>query len=156
MVKPSRRSIVQMIGSDELPGARHVLDDNARIAGQMFADMARHHAAVSVESAAGSGADEHYEVFPLKNSWAAAGTTAIRSSAAEKMTFAERQSAKLMRTCSNVIASLSNYLPRSTCARGEVRQRPASHRRNPSALVWFARPSPASKRARGRCFESRE
>ena len=46
----ARRSIVQMIGGDELPGAWHVLHDNARIAGQMFADVARHHAAVGIES----------------------------------------------------------------------------------------------------------
>ena len=62
----ARRSIVQVIGGDELPGARHVLHHNTRIARQMFADMARHHAAVGIESAAGSGADEHDDGFSFE------------------------------------------------------------------------------------------
>ena len=55
-----------MIGGDELPGARHVLHDNARITRQMFADMARHHAAVGIEAAARSGTNEHHDGFPFE------------------------------------------------------------------------------------------
>jgi len=62
----------------------------------MFADMARHHAAVGIESAAGRGADEHHDGFASKELLGAAGTTTIKSNAAEKMTFAARQIAKLI------------------------------------------------------------
>ena len=61
-----RRSIEQMIGGDELPGARHVLHDNTRTTRKMFAEMARHHATIGIESAAGSGADNHHDGFPVE------------------------------------------------------------------------------------------
>ena len=32
----------------------------------MFADVARHHAAVGIESAAGSGTDEHHDGLPFE------------------------------------------------------------------------------------------
>ena len=32
----------------------------------MFADMARHHAAVGIEAAAGSGADDHHDGFSFE------------------------------------------------------------------------------------------
>jgi hypothetical protein len=78
----------------ELPGAWHVLHDNARIAGQMFADVARHHATVGIESPAGSGADEHHDGFASEELLGRGWTTAIRTNAAEKMTFTQRQTAK--------------------------------------------------------------
>ena len=44
---------VHMIGADQMAGARHVLDDEGRIAWDEFADVASNHARVSVEAAAG-------------------------------------------------------------------------------------------------------
>jgi hypothetical protein len=55
-----------MIGSDQLPSSRHVLHNNTRIAGQMFAETACRHAAVGIESAAGSGANDHHDGFPFE------------------------------------------------------------------------------------------
>ena len=54
---------VHMVGADQMAGARHVLDDNRGLAGNMLADMARNRARIGVEAAAGRGGDDDADGF---------------------------------------------------------------------------------------------
>jgi len=48
-----------VIGRDQMAGAGHVFNDDARLAGHMSAEMARQGARVGIETAAGRSADDH-------------------------------------------------------------------------------------------------
>ena len=49
---------VNMVGGDHAAGARHVIDDERWIAGDMFPQMARQGARVNIEPPAGGKADD--------------------------------------------------------------------------------------------------
>src|SRR6185295_17385444 len=151
----ARRSIVQMIGGDELPGAWHVLHDNARIAGQMFADVARQHAAVGIESPAGSGADEHHDGFASEEFLGRGWSNSRQNQCRREDDLYTAPNCETRRASLSVRCGACRIISHGLLA-CEVRLRPTSHRRSPSALAFFARPSPAGKRARGRCSEIHE
>ena len=52
-----RRRVVELVGEDQARGARHVLDDDVRIAGDVLAHVAGERARVQVVAAAGGEAD---------------------------------------------------------------------------------------------------
>jgi hypothetical protein len=52
------RDIVDVCRCDVARGARHVVDDDAGITGNVFADMARDHSAVEIVAAAGRRGDD--------------------------------------------------------------------------------------------------
>ena len=59
MISPVlRRARVQVIGGGEPAGAGHVLHDDGRIAGDVFAEVARDIAGVEIEAAAAGGRDD--------------------------------------------------------------------------------------------------
>src|SRR5574341_55692 len=140
-----------MIGSDELTRAGHVLHDNAGIARQIFSDMARHHTAVSIETATGGGANKHDHGLALEELLGG-----CRENGGQYKCQTDENIGSIWNWCSHgasfrfLLRNLLNHLAMPTCARGERRWRRVSYRHNPSALGWFVRPSPANRRARRR------
>ena len=59
-------SFVNMIGGDQAAGAGHVLDDDARVAGNVFTHMTRDRARVGVETPARGKADDDFDRLAFK------------------------------------------------------------------------------------------
>src|SRR5215813_14099674 len=57
--------IVYVIGGDQIPGARHVLNHGIRISGNMFSNMTRCNPAVGVEASPGGCADDENDRLSL-------------------------------------------------------------------------------------------
>jgi hypothetical protein len=57
--------VIDVVGSDQLPRAWHVLNYGIGISRQVLPHMACKHATVGVKSSAGSGADDQHDRFPL-------------------------------------------------------------------------------------------
>ncbi len=68
---------VDIFRGDQRAGAGHVLDDQWRVAGNMFAHVARHGAGVDIEAAAGAAADDDANGLAAVEFFGAATSSAV-------------------------------------------------------------------------------